>query len=161
MCSGATSVSYVTQVLGMFHLEEVYAFTNDGASACALTGYPSVEAYHVTANGGPTQPVDGPLALAVSDGGSPVTAGTPASVDLAPGSSADVVLAFNGDSNDGSCGTSIANLTDITLTPPGSTQASGLLTWAFNMCPSDGDNQIWVSPVMTPTAAHAAITGAG
>lgn len=160
--SATTSVAYLTQVMGMFHYTAVYGITNNGTSSCSLAGYPRIAAYHPANVGVTTGDTAGAaLALAVSDGQTPVTAAPAAPVDLQPGSSADVVLSYNANSGDGSCGTSIANMTTVTITPPGSSQASAQMPWAFNICPSDGNNQISVSPVMAPAAAEAAVEQAG
>ncbi|MGC9221434.1 MAG: DUF4232 domain-containing protein [Solirubrobacteraceae bacterium] len=150
--------------IAMMHTDELYEITNGSTSACSLTGYPQVAAYPSASGPASSQltetsavatgmsAVGGPLATVVSDVQIPGTSAAPTPVDLPPGTSAAVVVSFNMNPDD-DCQSIGTGFVTLALTLPGSTQASPLLQWRSNICPSLGDNKLFVSPVLSIPAA--------
>jgi hypothetical protein len=143
------SVTYKTEELGTMNYFAVYSITNNGSSACSLSGFPTVQAFHPDASDGT---VSTPLSITTQQSTTAPTGEEPTDVTIQPSDSAGVIVAFTNNPDDGTCGSVFDNDTSIALTLPGTSQAFSNLRFDSNICPADGDSTVSVSPIL-PTAA--------
>lgn len=143
------AVTYQTQSTGMFHYSVLYKVRNAGSAKCSLDGYPTIAAYHADATNGTAQ-----TRLGISVRRAPGSPRKPTPVTLGPGAAAGVVVSYNGDPSDGTCGTRSSNLTDVRLRLPDEKRFSARLPFGFNVCPSDGDRNVYVTAVLTDRQAR-------
>jgi Protein of unknown function (DUF4232) len=131
--SGDLSVKHQSDDAGAGQREVVYAFTNNAAAACSLTGFPTLAL--IDANG---QPI-GSVPTVQSEDGDFAANGAPATVNLAPKGTAVFRIRYTGISG---AGIPCVNTAKIRVTPPGNTQAIELND-ALQIC----STQVRLSPV--------------
>ncbi|HWE45360.1 MAG TPA: DUF4232 domain-containing protein [Caulobacteraceae bacterium] len=131
--SGDLSLAHQSDDAGAGQREVVYAFTNNAAAACSLTGFPTlalIDAQGQTIGSVPTvQSEDGDFAAN----------GAPATVNLAPKGKAVFRIRYTGISG---AGIACVNTARIRVTPPGNTQAIEVND-ALQIC----DTKVMLSPV--------------
>ncbi|HEY3814928.1 MAG TPA: DUF4232 domain-containing protein [Caulobacteraceae bacterium] len=131
--SGDLSLAHQSDDAGAGQREVVYAFTNNAAAACSLTGFPTLAL--IDAKG---QPITSVPTVQSQDGDFAAN-GAPATVNLAPKGTAVFRIRYTGISG---AGIPCVNTAKIRVTPPGNTQAIDVND-ALQVC----STQIMLSPV--------------
>jgi hypothetical protein len=131
--SGDLAFAHQSGDAGAGQREVVYAFTNNAAAACSLTGFPTLAL--IDAQG---QPITSVTTVQSQDGDFAAN-GAPATVNLAPKGVAVFRIRYTGISG---AGKPCVNTAKIRVTPPGNTQAIDVND-ALQVC----DTQVMLSPV--------------